>query len=371
MQNKDMFDCFLAQVLVLLMLFSCSARVFFMRHSRVDCLAAFAPVSLLLSTLIFGCFDFSLQTLALFALSLLVFLINFRAILRLNAKLIVDGYSAVFIIFSILALIITIGLGALIVYFRPVKYSANDFNITKTQHVLTGSTGDIKIRESYFTGERFSGNLFVYKPEVRDEITENLYSENPVLIFSPGIRATVQNYEPYLMLLAQKGYTVLAADFYTTDLQLLTKKSDVAAEKYLLESKFLRRIAAIKAERDYPKDFAQLVLEEQKQATKKYSALTRIALEMFGDDTKTFYIVDGVDFDSIYAVIEEFNTEPYSNAKGFFSMNRVDEYKTSGYGFIEQTDTLLAYEKGIERENKFFIPRYVANKTIKAITEQK
>ena len=173
------------------------------------------------------------------------------------------------------------------------------------------------------------------------------------------------------MILAQKGYTVLAADFYTADTQLISKNTEEIAKKYLLESKFFRRFAALASEMEDPKEFEKLVLEEQKMATRKYSSLTRIALELFGDETKLFYVVDGVDFDSIYAVVEEFNTEPYLNAKGFFSMNRVDEYKTSGYGFIEQTDVLLAHGKGIERENKFFIARYVANKSIKAITEQK
>lgn len=371
MQNKGMFDSFLAQILVLLMIFFCSVRVFFLRHSRIDCLAAFAPMALVISILTFLCFDFSLQTLAVFVLSIIVFITNFRAFLRLNAKLIVDTYGIPFIIFSILNLIIALALAALIILFRPVKYNAKDFNISKSQLVLTGSTSDLRIRESFFTGERFSGKLYIYKPVIHDDITASLYSENPVIIFSPGIRACVQNYEPYLMLLAQKGYTVLAADFYTKDLHLLSKNSESPTEKYILESKFFRRFAAIKAEGENPDDFAKLLMEEKKQATKKYSALTRIALELFGDETKTFYVVDGVDFDSIYAVIDEFNTEPYSNAKGFFSMNRVDEYKTSGYGFIEQTDVLFAWHKGFERENKFFIPRYVANKTITAIGEAK
>ncbi len=366
-----MFDCFLAQILVLIIIFFCSVRVLFLRHSRVDCLAAFAPAALILSILIFFCFDFSLQTLCLFLLSVLVFFTNFRAILRLHAQLIVDSYSVGFVMFSIINLILSLALAAILIMFRPVKYNAKDFGITKTQHTLTGSASNLRIRESYFTGESFSGDLFIYKPVLNDEITANLYSENPVIIFTPGIRATVQNYEPYLMLLAQKGYTVLAADFYTADTRLLSKNTENLAKKRLLESKFFRRFAALASEMKEPEKFEKIVLEEQEMATRKYSSLTRIALELFGDETKVFYIVDGVDFDSIYAVVEEFNTEPYSNAKGFFSMNRVDEYKSGGYGFIEQTDILLAHDKGLERENKFFIARYVANKTIKAITEQK
>ena len=366
-----MFDCFLAQMLVLIMLFFCSVRIFFLKHSRVDCFAAFSPVALITSIFNFICFNFSMLNLAIFLLALLVFFTNFRAVLRLQTKLIVDGYSAVFIIFSIFSILLTIALAALIIYMRPVRYSAKDFSITKKEFVLTGNTGNLHIRESFFSGERFSGNLFLYEPQIHDEITEEIYSKNPVLIFSPGIKACVQNYEPYLMLLAQKGYTVLAADLYTDDTKVLARTTENKSLSILLDSKFLRKNMALHLERKNRDMLENLLLETQSFATKKYSALTRIALEVFGDDIKTFYIVDGVDFDSIYAVIDEFNTEPYSNAKGFFSMNRVDEYKTNGYGFIEQTDVLLAHTKGIERENKFFIPRYVANKTIKAIEEQK
>lgn len=366
-----MFDCFLAQILVLIMMFLCNIRILFIKKARVDSFAAFAPLSLVTCICIFFCFGFSIINFALFVLSLLVFFTNFRAVLRLSAKLIVDTYSVIFIIFSVINLILTIFLAVGIVFFRPVKYSEKNFGISKKEFTLTGTLQNLRIRESFFTGERYSGNLFVYEPEVKDEITAALYSENPVLIFASGIRSDVQNYEPYLMILAQKGYTVLAADLYTPDSHYLSKNSENTVHEYLIESKFLRRFSALKEERSNPQEFSKILSEEQKSATKKYSALTRIALELFGDETKVFYIVDGVDFDSIYAVIDEFNTEPYSNAKGFFSMNRVDEYKTSGYGFIEQTDVFLAQGMGIERENQFFIPRYVANKTIKSITENK
>ncbi|WP_294429809.1 hypothetical protein [uncultured Treponema sp.] len=365
-----MFDCFLAQLLALTMIFFCSSRFFFIKDARLDSFVVFAPLSFAISILILFCFDFSVFSFAIFVLSLLVFFTNFRAVLRLSDKLIVDNYSAIFIIFSIIELILTILLLAALIFFRPVKYSEKDFGVTKTQYSLTGAASNLQIREKYLKGGRFSGNLFVYEPEVNDEITAEIYSENPVLLFVSGIRAGVKDYEPYLMLLSQKGYKVLAADLYAPDFNLLSPKFENKFIKELVESKFLRKFAAISYEKEKPAEFEKIIAAEKTLATKKYSALTKLALEFLGDDKKFIYIVDNVDFDSIYAVIDKFNTEPYSNAKGFVSMNRVDEYKTSGYGFIEQTDVLLAHQKGIERENKFFIARYVANKTIKAITEK-
>lgn len=366
-----MFDCFLAQMLVLILIAVCSSRIFFLKKARVDCFAAFSPVALFVSICIFFCFDFLPLSFLVFLLALFVFFVNFRSVLRLSARLFVDTYSVVFIISTVISLILTIALGALIVIFRPVRYTEKDFNVTRRQITLTGPCTNLRVHGGALSGERATGTLFVYEPLVHDEIVAEIYKDNPVLIFATGVRATVQNYESYLMLLAQKGYTVLAADLYTDDLKLLSQNAKSTLAKAFLDSPFLRRFAAIQFEKLRPAEFEELLAQERLYATKKYSALTKCALELFGDDVKTFYIVDGIDFDSIYAVVDEFNTEPYANAKGFFSMNRVPEYETSGYGFIEQTDVLLAYQKGIARENKFFIPRYVANKTIKAIEEQK
>lgn len=366
-----MFDCFLTQILVLLMLFLCSARIFFIKKARVDAFTAFAPISVFISICILFCFDFSILNFSVFVLSIVVFLINFRAVLRLGAMLIVDSYGVAFIIFSILSLLLIILLSVAVIITRPVKYSAKEFGITKKEFTLTGSLQNLSVRESYFTGEKFSGNMCIYEPKTTDDITKSVYSENPLLIFATGIRSNIINYEPYFMIMAQKGYTVLAADLYTDELRLLSKNTKGDFKKRLVESKFFRRFAAIHAAASKPDEFKDILLEEKKLSTQKYSALTKLALEIFGDEISVFYITDGVDFDSIYTVIDEFNTEPYSNAKGFFSMNRIDEYKTSGYGFIEQTDVFLSYGMKIERENKFFIPRYIANKTIKAIGEQK
>ncbi|MBR0496895.1 MAG: hypothetical protein IJJ71_12050 [Treponema sp.] len=366
-----MFDCFLAQLLVLTMIFFCSARVFFLKNARIDCFAAFAPAALIVSAFTFYCFGFSVANLAIFLLAVMVAFTNFRAILRLYARLVIDSYNIVFILFSVLNLFVTILFAVTIVMLRPVKYSDKDFGIKMTPLTLTGPSSNLRVRESPFTGERFSGEAFLYEPIVHDEITEELYSENPVLLFVSGIRGNVKNYEPYFMILAQKGYKVLAADLYTDDFRLLSKETESKVGRYFLDSKFLRRFAILHLENINPQKAEKLLAEEKLQASKKYSALTKFAIDFLGDETKFFYIVDNVDFDSIYAVIDEFNTEPYSNAKGFFSMNRVDEYKTSGYGFIEQTDVLLAKQKEIERDPKFFIPRYMANKTVKTITEKK
>ena len=222
------------------MIFFCSSRFFFIKDARLDSFAVFAPLAFGISILILICFDFSIFSFAIFVLSLSVFFTNFRAILRLNDKLIVDNYSAIFIICSLLELILTVFLIVMIIFFRPVKYSEKDFGVKKSQYTLAGTSSNLHIRENFYSGERYSGNLYVYEPFIHDEITAEIYLENPVLIFVPGIRSRVRDYEPYLMILAQKGYKVLAADMYTKDLRLLSKNLENNFLKELVESKFFR-----------------------------------------------------------------------------------------------------------------------------------
>ena len=81
------------------------------------------------------------------------------------------------------------------------------------------------------------------------------------------------------------------------------------------------------------KKFSELQQKDKENSKLKYSTLTKLALGLFGSETKVFYLTDGIDFETINSVIEE-NSQ---NATGFYSLNRIDEYKTSGFGFIEQT----------------------------------
>ena len=98
-----------------------------------------------------------------------------------------------------------------------------------------------------------------------------------------------------------------------------------------------------------------------------YNALSRLALAQYGSETKLFFIVDGISID----LLNELTAQFPENAMGFFAINRVAEYQTSGYGFLEQTDPLAAYFFNLKRDSSFFIPRYVAGKTTESIEQTK
>ena len=52
---------------------------------------------------------------------------------------------------------------------------------------------------------------------------------------------------------------------------------------------------------------------------------------------------------------------------GTFCLDSVSEYKTSGYGCVEQTDPFLAKILGTKKESDLFITKYLVLRTNQAI----
>ena len=100
---------------------------------------------------------------------------------------------------------------------------------------------------------------------------------------------------------------------------------------------------------------------------KGYEALSRIAIVNFrkedGSQRKIYYLTDGLDTESVFSFSDKFK----SNVVGTMQMESVEEYKTSRFGFVEQTDVFLASKLGLKRDGEFFIPRYMAFKTVQRI----
>lgn len=255
---------------------------------------------------------------------------------------------------------------------RPVKLVPQKFNAKKTEYLLTGnSSGAIRIKDDFFDdflkGRKTTGNLYVYEPEIPkdDKINSEIYSENPILIFAGTSCGPALNYEPYFLFLAQKGFTVAAADFYTNDTKIFEPNLKKGFLKNHADSKSLRYFYAKILKSFDEKTFDEIKKKEITLAPAKYNALSKIAGGLFGLDRKIFYLVDGIDFDTIFSVVEQ-----NKNAAAFYSLNRIDEYKTSGFGFLEQTDPLFAAAGfGLMRDSSLFIPRYAANKTMENIVK--
>lgn len=353
-----MFDLFLAELLILLMIFSVSVRIFFTKNARIDATAILAPVSFIFSLLIFYIWGIDPVILLLCILSLFTFLINARSLARLSARLVVDYYNIRFVIPSILIALISLGILVILIIFHPVRYLPQDFGVKRSKTLLTGNlTSGYQVRKTLFEKSKITGTLYEYAQETEDDTT--MQSEpKSVILFVPKCTANVTNYEPYFLLLAQKGYRIITADFYA---------SQPARYGNVLDTRFFRRSCSMFLSLFRKDDFAAINDADVKIAMMGYNALSRLALAQYGSETKLFFIVDGISID----LLNELTAQFPENAMGFFAINRVAEYQTSGYGFLEQTDPLAAYFFNLKRDSSFFIPRYVAGKTTESIEQTK
>lgn len=389
-----MFDLFLAQVLILILLFSSGIRVLFIKNPRVDAFAVIPVFAFLISLLLIPIWGITVQNLVIIVLSALFFLTNVRALFRVSSNLIVDNYTLAFIIANFIELLLLIATIAFVVLSAPVRCKLKDFGTQKEKVYLTGTLAAGIRKGDFFEGDAFSGILYIYKPlqeisasekpaassaegtaagaasavsttvadtasasvstapsvPVIQEPAQENTSERPIIVFAGTSVGTVEQYEPYILFLSKNGFTVCAADLYTRDMHIYEGASN---------RRFARRIRTLY---NYVQDKTEFEATKKKElllSRQKYERLTELVLDLFGESQTVYYITDGVSFDTINAVIEAFP----KNAVGFYSLNRIPEYKTQGFGFIQQTDILLAKYFSMKRDSSFFIPRYVANKT--------
>lgn len=378
-----MFDSFLAQILVLFLLYISALRIFFLRIPRIDAAAVVSPFAFMVAVVSFFIWGFSVQLAALMALSFVFFLTNFRAILRLSSELYVDHYSVPFVIATVVELAALIALSVFVVQFRPVRYGVSDFAVQKEERDLAGSFAngflfDDEISEK--VSGKVSGRVFVYRPTEKIEWISskdsifNKPSENsagnsvaaedfssdqaPLVLFVGSPYASVLEYEPYLMMLAQEGLTVLAADFFPTDMTLFSDYRN---------SRLFRRHELLRMKFEEEENFKKMQAEIDGFTKRGYEALSRIAIVNFrkedGSQRKIYYLTDGLDTESVFSFSDKFS----ENVAGMLQLETIPEYKTSTFGFPEQTDVLLASKLGLKRDGEFFIPRYMAFKTVQKI----
>ena len=354
-----MFDVFLAEMLILLLVLITTLRIFFTKKARIDSPAVLAPVAFVLSALLFFMWGADIITLPLCALAFVTFFINIRSLLRLSARLYTDHYNLRFIIPALLIAVAAACMAVVIVIFHPVRILPSDFGATRTRTLLTGDGAD-GYRPWNMLADRpdITGVLYEYAPaDMPDEAAPADAEPNPVILFVPKCTASVVHYEPYFLLLAQKGFRVVSADFNGAERRVF--------DNPVLNSRFFRRLYSL-----YLRAFDEAALQaaltaDTTNALQGYATLARLVVKTYGADTRIFFALENISTDDAQALTDQFG----ENALGTFWLNRIAEYKTPNFGFIEQTDPLTAYFFGIERDPSFFIPRYVAGKTITAVAQ--
>lgn len=339
-----MYGHYLSQCLIFTLLALSCLRVFFISEARIDSLAVLPAISVVAGLISFLLWGLSFFTVIAAILAIIVFFTNLRSLYRLVERLFVDHYNFKFTFFSILELICAVVALVFLVIFRPVRIDSSTYEkmgITEKNYVLKGSIKKgFEINENFFKIK--NGSLSVFRPKEGGK---------GIVIFAHSDLSSVHDYSPYISFLSKNGYTVLASDFNTMDFKFFNNFKDF----YLLKKNWaiMQKIFGTGTK------IEELSEEAKKFYPDKYEITANFAKKMYGSGIK-FYVVTDNAGDETMAEIRRRLGE---NALGYFDLKSVSEFTTNDYGFIEQTNPLLAFNFGLKRDKTFFIPRYCASKT--------
>ncbi len=342
----------LSELITLLILTLSSLRIFIIEKERVDQLAIIPSVALIISILNFLAWGISLQEIIVFAISLFAFLANFRALLRLNEKLIIDHYNPSFIIASCISLIALIAASIFIVKFRPAKTDLTKYSVSSKTEYFCGSLENgfhhpINPFErktlciTKFESDSTISHSFFRK---KTNSVSNLPEKNgSVILFIPGECANTTVYEPFLTKLAHDGYCVYSAEFFK-QYPKLTKRHHFIFQKMFNKEKY-----------------DTWVLNEK---TAVFSAMYKSLCETLDlipksdIEKNTDFIAVGDDFSKdIYLTLLRDNQK----ITRCFDISSISEYPTAGYGPVEQTDPFIAYLLGYKRDDSMYTSSRIAS----------
>jgi hypothetical protein len=334
-------------IILFLIILNCG-RLFFLKFGRVDVLTLLAPLCVILSILQIIAWKADFFSLILLGISVFCFFVNFRAFLRFLSGLYVDHYSFAFKIGAIVVLLAAIAEVVLIAMFFPRAIKDTDFNTKKTVKLLSGSfnygfekVGLLPV---------INCEMFIFEP------TEESLKKDTVVLFFPDKRADTSHYEPYLMSLANNGYAVCSADYFSKDLKWFHSFAD---------NRFFRRMFMIIKYFSNETMFATENEFYTYNTIKECEETLKFAKQYFGEDKKFFFIGDVMTFEGT----KDFASRNLSSSEGYFNIAELEDYKTPGFGCIQQLAPVLGYKFNLEPLSDFSIPRKMAEDTIKMIPE--
>lgn len=349
-----MYNPILGEWLILSLLFLNCIRIFFIKYGKVDVLTVLAPVCVILSVLQIVAWGVYLYSAVILFISIFCFFTNFRAFLRFKAGLLVDHYSAAFKIGEVMVLLLTLGVGALLVYFRPGNTRPSDYSAEIKKIRLSGDfTGGFSESLPFQLAQ---GEVILVQPA--DERNFNGQS----IIVMADKSATAAEYMPLMLNFAGKGFKVFSGEFYARDMKWCHSGADF---------KFFRRSMLF---HDRLFDLKQFEMQKQFftfNIEKEFGAM----LKLVKDET----LRDDGTFEPVYLVgdwmsgiaLPEFKADNADSVSGYALLTDFEEYQTPGFGFIQSTDPLLAYKMGLEKDLNFTVARTIAEKIEKQIPERK
>ena len=319
------------EILILVLMILSNGRVLTIRKAHLDPLVMLAPLSFFLAILSLFAFTVDSFLILIFLLSVFVLLSNFHALIRYGSHLVIDRYSLLMKIWAWFTTLISICLLALILYFRPVNVSERTHNVSVTKENYSGNfTG------GFFLSEKLTPST-AFLTEFKKSDSEK--KDNRIFILLPDKRGDTENYFPFLVYLAKEDFTAVSFDFYTKDLKLLHTFEDSRIFRKLgMNFRSFLNNQKFKSQREF----------YTFNYSRELDAITKICLNKYGQDTTFFIITDEMGI----TAAQDYAAENPALISGLFNLSTVDEYKTPGYGFIQQTNPLLAKLLGFNRDKE-------------------
>lgn len=220
-----MTDSVMIELLVLGLLLAVNARLFFVTRGQQDGVVLLSPVALFICVLGYFAWDITLLNGCIFLLALFVFLENLHGVWRFCNKLYVDYFSPLLWLVSVVNILLILGLGALVVIFRPVP-DAPDLQVAERRLPLTGSVHSGLTPQSSLL-ESVDVMLVQMKPEsdtapwtergsrVANPLeVDKVKTDLPLVLWVTDGRTSASRVRPLAARLASLGYEVVVADFH-------------------------------------------------------------------------------------------------------------------------------------------------------------
>lgn len=334
------------ELLVIFLIILTSSRIFFIDHSRIDSFALFAPLTFLTSILYLLNWGISFTGQILFCLSFIVLFINWRGLLRFFNHLYIDTYSLGFKISTGVLLAFTVSFAIFLIINRPLHLDEKKYQIlTETKTYTKSQSGEYVLHSNPLDSKDLI--LKIYSPDPNQGKQEN----NLVALFIPDKRASIHAYDSYLTLLAKSGFKVYSANFGFSKLPIdenIKFKYPHAIQQAKLEYLLKKSNSAQKAINFFKPIHA-----------KEFEILSQIANKNEPPIKKFVIVADGIPAESLSLI-----SNPARKIESCFKLNSIPEYKTNGYGFVEQTDPVTAITKfGLKKDISNHSASYAAMKT--------
>ena len=357
-----MTDQFISELLVLFLLAITCVRIFFQEHVKTDAIAAVPIVALIISVIILFTFGFSFFTMAILVLSFFVFIWNIRAFLRLKENLVIDHYGPWFIFVSVLNLILILAIFVSLLLFRPVFTSARKSNVAEsvTRYEGSFSKGFEQITKPFHLSSAKVWK-YEYSPLDKDNYEKNSFNSTVdektsnvdkadknkcTILFISDVCSTPKTYKPFLIKLAQNGYTVYAVDFYSKDMPWFGNSFD----KY-----YIRCFACAMQKLFNSEEYEKVISSNEFKYAKEYEAFVKM-INPSAEDTVVL-----VGENSAKKSFEIVSKKMSGLVDYSISLGDAEGYTTKGWGPVEQTNPLLAKKLGYNRDSSSYMSAHLAN----------